>query len=392
MIICKHILTSSFKMDRTSDEALHCCKVPISNGHRTSLDDGPHYLPFSKKYLRSFDLFSSIEKTTDITPDENEDTTNLTFRPRVNSCPQTFKTRNNKQHAISDEVSRLGLTAETVYDDFKSEIDENESYLDENNDSRFSTEYTGRKLLKDVQNVTNCSISREEKKLREKTAEEIKKDNIGRRLSEFGHFDILDLNNIADIPGKSSTSTALQKAKDCNRYQDTLGLLWLNEDTLSFSSPEMVDGEGKTNSTESGWSSDPGDRQKIRHKKRLSKKRAQKQIAGERSNIDDTKSFQVQPENEQRTVDIEGQVVTIKHSTHTTETNNSSEDQNISNVKTLKNKTNTGSKHVTAEHHDSNEEDMHEHASFQKQTLQWVTTSKVRQSGREQNMLSQPTF
>ncbi|XP_063434565.1 uncharacterized protein LOC134715930 [Mytilus trossulus] len=379
-------------MDRTSDEALHCCKVPIFNGQRTSLEDGPNYLPFSKKYLRSFDLFSSIEKTADITSDGNEDTTNLTFRPRVNSFPQTSKSRNNKQHTISDEVSRLGLTAESVYNDIKSEIDENESYLDENNESRFSTGYTGSKLLKDVQNVTKYSGSRGDNYFREKTAEEIKKDSIGRRLNEFGHFDILDLNNIADIPGKSSTSTALQKAKDCNRYQDTLGLLWLNEDTLSFSSPEMVDGQVKTNSSESGWSSDPGDRQKIRHKKRLSKKSAQNQIAGERSNIDDNKSFQVHPENKQSTIGIEGQIVTIKHSLNTAETNNSSEDQNISNVKTLKNKTNSGSKHVTAEHYDSGEEDIHEHASFQKQTLQWVTTSKVRQTGREQNMLSQPTF
>ncbi|VDI06678.1 Hypothetical predicted protein [Mytilus galloprovincialis] len=379
-------------MDRTSDEALHCCKVPIFNGQRASLDDGPNYLPFSKKYLRSFDLFSSIGKTTDITPDGNEDTTNLTFRPRVNSCPQTSKTRNNKQHAISDEVSRLGLTAESVYDDNKSEIDENESYLEENNDSRFSTGYTGSKLLKDVQNVPKYSGSMEDNYFKEKNAEEIKNDNINRRLSEFGHFDILDLNNIADIPGKSSTSTALQKAKDCNRYQDTLGLLWLNEDTLSFSLPEMVDGGVKTNSTESGWSSDPGDRQKIRHKKRLSKKSVKNQIAGERHNIDDTKSFQIHPENEQSTIDIEVQIATIKHSAHTTETNDSSEDQNISNLKTLKNKTNTVSKHVTAEHHDSGEEDMHEHSTFQKQTLQWVTTSKVQQSGREQNMLCQPTF
>lgn len=61
-------------MDRTSDEALHCCKVPIFNGQRASLDDGPNYLPFSKKYLRSFDLFSSIGKTTDIAPDGNEGT------------------------------------------------------------------------------------------------------------------------------------------------------------------------------------------------------------------------------------------------------------------------------------------------------------------------------
>lgn len=279
-----------------------------------------------------------------------------------------------------------------MYDDNKSEIDENESYLEENNDSRFSTGYTGSKLLKDVQNVPKYSGSMEDNYFKEKNAEEIKNDNINRRLSEFGHFDILDLNNIADIPGKSSTSTALQKAKDCNRYQDTLGLLWLNEDTLSFSSPEMVNGGVKTNSTESGWSSDPGDRQKIRHKKRLSKKSAQNQIAGERHNIDDTKSFQIHHENEQSTIDIEVQIATIKHSARTTETNDSSEDQNISNLKTLKNKTNTVSKHVTAEHHDSGEEDMHEHSTFQKQTLQWVTTSKVQQSGREQNMLSQPTF
>lgn len=380
-------------MERKSDEALHCCKIPIFNGQLTSWEDGPNYLPFSKKYLRSFDLFSSNGKTADITPEGNEDTTSLTFRSRTNSFPQTAKTRNNKQHAISEEVNRLGLTAESVYDDKKSEINKNESNLDENSDSRFSTGYTGSILLKDVQIVTKYSSSREDNSFKEKNAQEIKNDNIERKLSEYGHFDILDINNIAAIPFKSSTSTALQKAKDCNRYQDTLGLFWMNDDSLSLSSTEMMDGEVNTWSAESGWSSDPGDRQKIKHKKRLSKKSAQSQIAGERSNVEDTKSIQVQPENEQSTIDIKkGHISKIKHSSNTIETNNYSKDQNLSNVKTLKNKTNTGSKHVTAEHHDSGEEDIHEHTSFQKQTLQWVSNSKVRQSRREHNMLSPPTF
>ncbi|XP_052101987.1 uncharacterized protein LOC127735742 [Mytilus californianus] len=379
-------------MERKSDEALNCCKIPIFNGQCTSWEDGPNYLPFSKKYLRSLDLFSSNGKTADITPKENEDTTNLTFRSRTNSFPQTAKTRNNKQHAISEEIDRLGLTAESVYGDKKSEIDENESNLNENNDSRFSTGYTGSKLLKDVQNVTKYSSSREDNSSKEKNAGEIRSVNIEKKLSEYGHFDILDINNIAAIPRKSSTSTALQKAKGCNRYQDTLGLFWMNEDTLPLSSP-MMDRKVNACSADSGWSSDPGDPQKIRHNKRLSKKSAQNQIAGERSNVEDTKSIQVQPENEQSTIDIKkGHITKIKHSSNTIETNNSSKDQNLSNIKTFKNKTNIGSKHVTAEHHDSGEEDIHEHTSFQKQTLQWVSTSKVRQSRREHNMLSPPTF
>ncbi|XP_063434566.1 uncharacterized protein LOC134715931 [Mytilus trossulus] len=298
-------------MDRTSDEDSHACKTPIVNEQRISSEDGPNHLRFSEKFLRSLDLFSSIGKTADITPDE--DTTNLTFRPRVNSFPQTAKRRNSSEHAISEEVNRLGLTAEPVYDDKSSKIDENECNLDENNDSRFSTGYTRSELFEDSQ----YSMSRKGNYFKEKNAEELKNDKLG----QYGHFDILDLNNIADIPSNSSTSTALQNVKDCN-------------------------------------------------------------IVG------DTKSIQVYPGNELSTIDLEGHITTVKHSSNTNETNNSSQDHNLSKVKTLKNKTNTGSKHVKSEHRHSGEQD----TSLQKQTLQWVSTTKVRQSGSEQNMLSQPTF
>ena len=241
------------------------------------------------------------------------DTTNLTFRPRVHSFPQTAKRRNNKEYEISEEVNRLGLTAEPVYDDKNSEIDENESNLDENNDSRFSTGYAESELFKDSQ----YSRSRKDNYFKEKNSEELNNDKLG----EYGHFDILDSNDIADIPFNSTTSTALQNVKNCN-------------------------------------------------------------IVG------DTKSIQVYPENEQCIIDLEGHITTIKHHSNTSETYCSSKDQKLSNVKTLKNKTNTGSKHVKSEHRHSGKED----TSFQKQTLQWVSTTKVRQSGSEQNMLSQPTF
>ncbi|VDI18373.1 Hypothetical predicted protein [Mytilus galloprovincialis] len=298
-------------MDRTSDEDSHCCKNPIVNEQRIPREDGPSHLRFSEKFLRSLDLFSSIEKTVDITPDE--DTTNLTFRPRVHSFPQTAKRRNNKEYEISEEVNRLGLTAEPVYDDKNSEIDENESNLDENNDSRFSTGYAESELFKDSQ----YSRSRKDNYFKEKNSEELNNDKLG----EYGHFDILDSNDIADIPFNSTTSTALQNVKNYN-------------------------------------------------------------IVG------DTKSIQVYPENEQCIIDLEGHITTLKHHSNTSETYCFSKDQKLSNVKTLKNKTNTGSKHVKSEHRHSGKED----TSFQKQTLQWVSTTKVRQSGSEQNMLSQPTF